>query len=284
MSLFDSASLVVTPNGVKEGKLYSIKPTDGSGDLSVTRATTATRVNSAGLVEVVPYNLLTYSEQFDDVSWLKSDLPGFVPVVTPNQTISPDGTNTADKLYIPAVGVPDQFSILYKLFTSTNITYTSSIYMKGFVGGEKVWIFHTKDGINYQRIACDLTTEWKRFDLTALVSLGVDSFSIGVDTRDSLQTAQPAQNIYIWGAQLVSGSSAKEYFPTTDRLNVPRIDYTNGTCPSILVEQQRTNNITYSEQFDNAAWLKLGISITANNTTSPDGTANADLVTTTNAT
>ena len=30
------------------------------GDLSVTRATTATRVNEQGLIEVVPYNLITY--------------------------------------------------------------------------------------------------------------------------------------------------------------------------------------------------------------------------------
>ena len=42
MSLFESASLVVTPNGTKASKLYAIKPTDGSGDLSVVRATTAT--------------------------------------------------------------------------------------------------------------------------------------------------------------------------------------------------------------------------------------------------
>ena len=47
--LFNSASLVITPNGVKTSKLYSIKPDDGTGDLSVTRATTATRVNERGL-------------------------------------------------------------------------------------------------------------------------------------------------------------------------------------------------------------------------------------------
>ena len=68
MSLLDTASLIVTPNGYKEGKLYSVIPSDGSGDLSVTRATTATRVNSQGLVELVPYNLINYSEQFDNVS------------------------------------------------------------------------------------------------------------------------------------------------------------------------------------------------------------------------
>ena len=70
MSLFDSASLVVTPNGYKEDKLYAIKPTDGSGDLVVTRATTATRVNSDGLIEQVPYNLLQRSEQFENAAWL----------------------------------------------------------------------------------------------------------------------------------------------------------------------------------------------------------------------
>ena len=61
MSLLDSASLIVTPNAYKEGKLYSVIPSDGSGDMSVVRATTATRVNSAGLVELVPYNLLLNS-------------------------------------------------------------------------------------------------------------------------------------------------------------------------------------------------------------------------------
>lgn len=55
--LFDSASLVITPNGVKTSKLYSIKPNDGTGDLSVTRATTATRVNESGVIVDVPANV-----------------------------------------------------------------------------------------------------------------------------------------------------------------------------------------------------------------------------------
>ena len=95
MALFDDASLVVTPNGYKEGTLYSIKPTSGAGDMTVVRATTATRVNSAGLIELVPYNLLTYSEQFDNAAWTKSGV-----TVTANTTISPDGTQNADKLTI----------------------------------------------------------------------------------------------------------------------------------------------------------------------------------------
>ena len=55
--LFDSASLVITPNGVKTSKLYTIKPNDGTGDLTVVRATTATRVDESGNIVDVPANV-----------------------------------------------------------------------------------------------------------------------------------------------------------------------------------------------------------------------------------
>lgn len=55
--LFDSASLVITPNGVKTSKLYAIKPNDGTGDLTVVRATTATRVDENGNIVNVPANV-----------------------------------------------------------------------------------------------------------------------------------------------------------------------------------------------------------------------------------
>ena len=56
-TLFDSASLVITPNGVKTSKLYAIKPDNGTGDLTVVRATTATRVNESGNIVDVPANI-----------------------------------------------------------------------------------------------------------------------------------------------------------------------------------------------------------------------------------
>ena len=56
-NLFDSASLVITPNGVKTSKLYSIKPNDGTGDLTVIRNTSATRVNESGVIVDVPANV-----------------------------------------------------------------------------------------------------------------------------------------------------------------------------------------------------------------------------------
>ena len=52
-SLYDDASLIAYPSGYKSGVIYSQKATDGSGDLTFTRASTATRVNADGLIESV---------------------------------------------------------------------------------------------------------------------------------------------------------------------------------------------------------------------------------------
>ena len=57
MSLLEQASLVVTPNGYKAGTLFSVVPNAPIGDLTVVRATTATRVNSDGLIELVSSNV-----------------------------------------------------------------------------------------------------------------------------------------------------------------------------------------------------------------------------------
>lgn len=64
----------------------------------------------------------------------------------------------------------------------------------------------------------------------------------------------------------------------TAAINTPRFDYDPVTLApkGLLIEEQRTNLVTYSEQFDNAAWTKNGATISANAATSPDGTANAD--------
>jgi len=44
-------SLLIVPARFKSGKLYSQVPTSGTGDFTVTRATSATRVNASGLIE-----------------------------------------------------------------------------------------------------------------------------------------------------------------------------------------------------------------------------------------
>jgi len=290
MSLFDSASVVITPSGYKEDKLYSIKPTDGSGDLVVTRATTATRVNSAGLIEVTPYNLLTYSQEFNDASWGKINSS-----ITANATTAPDGTLTADKL---VENSSNANHLVQKTVSATDSVYTFSVFAKK---SERNWVVLRSVNASLQNVKAwfnidagtigtlengatanitNVGNGWYKLEMT------IPSFSTGFEFRVSTSTGNNVDSytgdgtsgLFIWGAQLVQGTSAKEYFPTTDRLNVPRIDYTNGSCPSILVEPQRTNKYPYSEQFDNVFWLKNNLTVTANNTTAPDGNNTADKI------
>lgn len=79
-----------------------------------------------------------------------------------------------------------------------------------------------------------------------------------------------------------SRASSATYFDnkgvlSTAPAGVPRIDYdpVTGECRGLLIEEQRTNLLTYSEQFDNEAWVKASAGVTANATTAPDGTVTA---------
>ena len=56
--------------------------------------------------------------------------------------------------------------------------------------------------------------------------------------------------------------------------NIPRLDYTNSTCPSLLLEPQSTNKCRFSEYFQYApysgAWSTVGLTRTASFSTAPD--------------
>jgi hypothetical protein len=89
-------------------------------------------------------------------------------------------------------------------------------------------------------------------------------------------------DVLVWGAQINIGPTALTYIPTTTaaKYSLP-IDHDPITFDplGVLIEEQRVNLLTYSEQFDNAAWGKTDTTITANNTAAPDGTTTADLIT-----
>jgi hypothetical protein len=63
-ALLQTASLLLVPSGYKSGKVYSEIPTNGDGDLTFTRASSATRVNSDGEIESVATGVprLDYSQ------------------------------------------------------------------------------------------------------------------------------------------------------------------------------------------------------------------------------
>ena len=61
----------------------------------------------------------------------------------------------------------------------------------------------------------------------------------------------------------------------TIAIDTPSIDYSLGGCPNILLEPQRTNLFLRSEEF-NTTWSQIAGSVTANATTSPSGSIDAD--------
>jgi hypothetical protein len=255
-NLLSQASLVMIPSGYKEDIVYSAVPTDGSGDLSFTRASNGTRINSAGLVEVTPWNLLNYSEDFSNAYWSKD----VGASVDSNVATAPNGTTTADRLNFAGAG---QAVYTIQSFGGEN---TFSVYLKGEGAniGKQIYL---EVGVTS---TVTLTGEWQRFEVVAN-----SAASVAIKRNTSGQ----ASAVLAWGIQMNIGA-LKPYFPTTDRLNVPRLTYQNGGggCPSLLLEKQSTNLATYSEQIDNAVWTKGNATVNANASASPDGTSNADKV------
>jgi len=273
-SFYDDASLVVIPSGYKTSKVYAEKPTDGSGDLTFTRTgDTATRVNSAGLIEKVRTNLVLQSEQFNVSPWTLDTGSGTGSItVTNNYALSPIGTMTADRFQMTKGSV---YAQSYQGVTVTNgQIYTASVYLKSLSGTPSVTMLFS--GTAVQKT---LTTEWVRYTTTFTGASGVAYTLIGLYTADSATA-----DILAWGYQLeVSDFGATSYIPTTTAAvsvgpvaNVPRLDYLGSTCPRLLLEPQRTNLLQFSEQIDNAYWTKQDASITANTSVSPDGYTNAD--------
>jgi hypothetical protein len=292
--LYDKASWLLIPSQVEEDFVRTFKPTDNSGSLTFTRASDATRTNSAGEIERTPWNLFQQSEMFSNVVWPKVNATIGIDVAT-----APNGTLTADKLI--ATVVNDQHRI-DQTPTSTAVSQTFSVYAKaGEYPGIGLRLGTTGAGFNLTTGTVFSTSVgvtasiqsvgdgWYRCSITKAAGVANDIGRINISDGVTAATnfaGDGTSGIFIWGAQLVEGTDAKPYFPTTNRLDVPRLDYRNAdgtvnSCPRLLLEPQRTNLVTFSEQFDTAAWAKAAASITANTTTSPDGTVDADTMTAT---
>jgi hypothetical protein len=277
MSLFTDASLVMIPSGIKDQKIYSVTPTDGSGDLTFTRSNdTATRVASNGLIEKVRTNLILQSQTLDNASWDKSDA-----TVTANTTIAPDGTLTADT--ITAVVIDQRVNQAVTVAASTEYTF-SFFAKKGTTVTPRYSVYDLSNAafiltqVDYSALVN--TSTWSRITATFTTPAGCTSISIYPINAATLGTT------FIWGCQLETGV-ATDYIATTSAAvsvgpvaNLPRLDYSGGaTCPRLLLEPQRTNVHLHSEYIADAYWLKFQCTITSNQAVSPDGYNNASLLT-----
>jgi hypothetical protein len=296
MSLFDDASLVMIPSAYKDGKLYSIKPTDGSGDFTFTRGSNlaATRVNSSGLIEKGRENLLLQSNQFD-TTWATTDAS-----VTSGQS-GYDGSSDAwllsktDSNALISQSVSKSGVQTYSIYAKAGTLSWCSFLITATTGNQSRYFdlsTGTKGGSDYgteiESTITSVGSGWHRITLT----FNESTTSVRIYPADgNLDISGTSGNILIQDAQLEQGLVATDYIETTTTTaqagileDMARLDYSGGaSCPSLLLEPQRTNLALYSEQFDNAAWAKRNATVTANATTSPEGYVNASKLITNNA-
>jgi len=283
--------LAMIPSGYKDGKLYSVLPTDGIGDFDVTRGSNATRINKDGLIETVTgntprlnyplidgvvsgcpslllepssTNLFSYSEAFDNVAWSKEDL-----TVLPNQVISPDGTLNADLL-----------------LANTNNT-DHSIYEQTNASTEIFTVFLKAGGYNFaflgQNNAAD--TDGVFFDLiNGTVSRNSSTLSASIEDygngwfRCSLfgsfstnfRIICPSENgqtfsfsgdgvkgVYSWGAQLEQKSYATSYIPTSGGAVTRFADTASQTVPDGIIGQTE-GTVFFEANVNNGFGVQLG--------------------------
>ena len=250
MSTIDKASLIQIPSGYKSTKLYSIEPTNGTGDFTFARSSSATRVNSEGLIEtaqilgseeVVNGDFATDSDWSKGIGWTINGGFAVGNLITNNYA----GLQQSPTLSVGAT---------YR-YQFTISSYTSGIVR--FAIGETVDEFYFSGN-------------------------GVYSGNIKYSAPHS---SGSTISIFAWGNFVgsIDNVSVKEVFEN----DVPRLDYSDGSCASLLLEPQRTNELIYSNSFDNVAWGKnsggINTSIGTNGiepnvAISPDGTSNASRV------
>ena len=221
--------------------------------ITFTRTTTATYVNSAGLVTTAAIdtprfdynpvtlalkgllieegrtNLLTYSEQFENVIWAKSNT-----TVTADAAVSPDGSMDADKLVEAATTA--EHNIIQAATYTSGTTYSFSMYAKQGERGFLCLSFGSAAFGGVTRAWFDLTTGtvgtlinspiasitpagngWYRCTLTKTATSTVATNTIAIVTNaDSVlsYTGNGTSGIYIWGAQLEAGATPSSYIPT----------------------------------------------------------------------
>ena len=193
------------------------------------------------LLEPQSTNLITYSEDISDSSWLKtSSGTASIPAITSNYSISPDGTLNASRVVFDLNGgtTSSDFSQLQHNISSTiGLSYTSSVYMKSNNDSTYNLTFIPVSGSTN---IVEVTPQWKRFDLSAVLS----SSNMRIRTRGS-ESSGDVTDISIWGAQIEQQSYATSYIPTNGAIATRLADVANNSGNSTLINS--TEGVLYAE-------------------------------------
>ena len=218
-----------------------------------TRATTATRVNKAGLIESVNEgiaridysdstqgalllepqrtNLVQYSNDYSGSSWVKQGFgTASAPIVTSNFATSPDGTQNADRVIFNINGgiISDDFSQINWVGAILNGDASASVYIKSNTNESYVMSFCTPTGSARQ---ITVTPNWQRFSTFTLgMSQGP---TLRIRLRGGAESTSDYADISIYGAQVEQGSYATSYIPTNGATATRNQEICNNATPEI---------------------------------------------------
>ena len=248
-------------------------------------------------------NLLTYSEQFDNAAWAKTN----ATISAANSTTAPDGTTTADTF--TGSGVSGTQRIAQNPTATGQHTY--SIYAKASTHNF-IQIFQNSDGEFYAnfnvstgvvgnagtKTTASITSVgngWYRCSVTwTIVTSSSHSLAlVDSNTAGYAASSATANSVFLWGAQLETGSSATAYQKvgltsdvtesgkrdcwgllfdgSDDSLQTASIDFNTWT------QATRRNLLTNTESFSISPWVRSNSTATDNSvaTLDPLGTNTA---------
>ena len=232
------------------------------------RAGNATMVDSDGLIKWAPHNLVAYSEDFTNSSWIESN-NGSVAV---DNAVAPDGTTTASTLTIAQLNsriyqhVPKSYKIGEKYtfaFWVRSDTVTSIPF--GIQGG----INGANNAASTNTVA-PVTSTWNlvEFEFTVLGNDNALYHLIGYISHNQAQTG----DVEIWHPHayrsdlggMVNNSAQstgfKTYVPTTSSaVYAPRVGHYayNGSAwvnEGILHESEARTNLAYPSDISGGSW------------------------------
>tara|TARA_R100001086_G_scaffold217163_1_gene133515 strand:+ start:1326 stop:2972 length:1647 start_codon:yes stop_codon:yes gene_type:complete len=251
--LLQKASIVLSPTAYGTGILNSIKPVQSFGTELVTNGTFDTDSNWTK-------NNATISggkANFDIVGGAYAKLEQSITYVTGRKyrlTAVVNGT--------------DGKAMRFRDDTGNSGGLTSSNGNLTMTGSDQSVTFEWTANANSDEIAIERHTTSGDYTFT------VDNVSIKeiIDANFDFERNTTATRVN--ESELIETVVAK----------VPRINYTS-KVGCVLLEPSRTNNYTHSNDFTNTYWTKQNsITVSSNQTTSPEGIVNADKLVSANAT
>ncbi len=253
--------------------------------VTFTRGSNATLVDSTGKITYAPANLVLTSTFATLAGSAGSQYPSgtgwsnFFNTGGTRTYVASSAFEGSQAMDIAGVSAARNL-IGFSFAAASNTTYVVSFFIESVSGVTGIVAYATGTlgtGGTTNSITAPTTTGRYSYTFTTGAGAGTVSlrFGIGCATNES-------GSIRISNTQLepvTYQTTAGPYVATTTAAYyAPRFDYDPVTLAAkgLLIEEQRTNLLTYSEQFDNAAWSKSGSTISANATTAPDGTLTAD--------